>query len=235
MLFQQAIEIGHLRDHADRAEDGKRRRQDFIRHAGHHVATAGGDLIDTHRQIDTLFPDPLQLRRREPVSMHHAASALQAHDYLVAVPRHRQHRGNFPPQARHRRGSEVTVEIEHENARFRIRLYCIDLTALCGPLERFAPGFAFEFFLLLLLLEMQLEGLRIGNPGVEREPHGVDFFVDPGGLDMAFHRFLDAPGSGDRYDDHRQYGNDKGGQLGGKQAIFKKELSHAFLLLGEQV
>lgn len=48
-VFQEAIDVGDLRHYANRAKDSKRCADDFVRHAGHHIAAAGSDLIDRDR------------------------------------------------------------------------------------------------------------------------------------------------------------------------------------------
>ena len=59
MLFQQAMEIGQLGQHADGPDHGKWCRDNAVGHAGHHVTAAGGHLVDGDRQRHAGIPYPL--------------------------------------------------------------------------------------------------------------------------------------------------------------------------------
>ena len=61
MLLQQPMEIGQLRNDADGAKNCKRCAENLLTYTGHHVATTGSHLIDTHRQWHAGITDTHQL------------------------------------------------------------------------------------------------------------------------------------------------------------------------------
>ena len=58
-IFQEAVKVRDLRDHADRANNRKRCGHNFVRHAGHHVATARRHFIYGNGQRDLFFTQAL--------------------------------------------------------------------------------------------------------------------------------------------------------------------------------
>ncbi len=114
LLAQEAVEVGQLRHHADRADDGERRRHHPVGDAGHQVAAAGGDLVHRHRQAQPALADAAQLRGRQAVAVDHAAGALQAQQHLVLRAGHLQQGADLLAQGRHPAGFQITVEIQHK-------------------------------------------------------------------------------------------------------------------------
>ena len=55
VLLEQPMEVRHGRDDADRADDRKRRGDDAIRRASHHVAAARRNLVDRGGDLDLAF------------------------------------------------------------------------------------------------------------------------------------------------------------------------------------
>ncbi|MCY1434837.1 hypothetical protein D9M71_509120 [compost metagenome] len=83
MLLQQAIDVGQLRHHADRAQHGERRADDLLADTGHHVTTAGSHLVDAHGQRDAGLSNARQLRRSQAVAVHQATTAFKAQHHFV--------------------------------------------------------------------------------------------------------------------------------------------------------
>lgn len=117
------MDVGQLRHHADRAEDGEGRGKDPIADAGHHVAAAGRHLVNAHGQRHAGLADARQLRGRQAVAMDHATAAFQAQHHLVVLARHAQHRSHFVTQLLGSRGLDVAVEIEHVDPRLLFRMF----------------------------------------------------------------------------------------------------------------
>src|SRR3569623_882310 len=67
VLFEQAVEIGQLRDHTNGADDGKGRRENAVGDARHQITAAGRDLIHRHHQGDAGLLDAGELRGGEAV------------------------------------------------------------------------------------------------------------------------------------------------------------------------
>ena len=59
LLVEPPVEVGHLRQHADGADDGKGCRDDVVGDAGHHVAAAGRHLVHGDGQGRTRIGDAL--------------------------------------------------------------------------------------------------------------------------------------------------------------------------------
>ncbi len=114
VLFQQLVEVRQLGDHPDGADDGERRRQDLIRHAGHHVATACRHLVDGHGQLDVTIPQPLQLGGRQTVAVHHAAAGFEPQQHLVPRLGHPYHGAHLFAQGGHLLGIHAAVKIDDE-------------------------------------------------------------------------------------------------------------------------
>src|SRR4051812_41591197 len=85
VLLQQAVEVGHLRDHPDRSDDRERRRDDAVGHAGYHVAAARRDAVDADGDRDRALAQAHQLGGGEAVVRHGAPGALEADDHLVVL------------------------------------------------------------------------------------------------------------------------------------------------------
>ena len=85
VLLQQAIDVGHLRDDADAADDRERRGEDAIGDAGHQISAARRDLIDRSDHADRALAQPRQLRRGEAIARHRPAGAFDAHHDLVRL------------------------------------------------------------------------------------------------------------------------------------------------------
>ncbi len=83
VLAQQAMEIGDLCHHADGAQHRKRRCDNAIGDAGHHVSTAGRNAVHTHGEPHALATDALELRGRQAVGMDQATRAFQPHHDLI--------------------------------------------------------------------------------------------------------------------------------------------------------
>src|SRR5690606_23359552 len=83
MLLQHAVEVRQLCHYANRAKHGEGRRQYPVGDTGHHVATAGRDLVDAYRQGHAGVTHTGELRGGQPVGVDHAATAFQAHHHLV--------------------------------------------------------------------------------------------------------------------------------------------------------
>ena len=123
VLLQQAIEVGHLRDDADAAENRKRRGDDPVGGAGHEIPAARRDLIDAGRQLYRGGAQPQQLRGGEAVAGDGSTRALDAHDDFVLIrSRHRQHSVDLPPQPPNRAGADVALEAQDIDAFGRRRL-----------------------------------------------------------------------------------------------------------------
>ena len=58
-IFQETIEVRDLRNHPNRADNGERCCDDFIRHARHHIAATRRDLIYRHGERDLFIPQTL--------------------------------------------------------------------------------------------------------------------------------------------------------------------------------
>ena len=95
VLLQQFVEIGQRADDADRTENGKRRGDEFVGKARHHVTTAGGDFIDRDHQRDLPFAQPCQLRGGEAVGVYQPAATFQPQQDAVFRPRHLDDRANL--------------------------------------------------------------------------------------------------------------------------------------------
>ena len=84
------MKVWQLRDDPDRAEDGKRRCNDFITNAGHHITAAGGDFIYRHRQRNPRVLETRQLTGGKSIPMNHPATTFQAQQNLIGLPDYRQ-------------------------------------------------------------------------------------------------------------------------------------------------
>ncbi len=115
VLFQQAVDVGQLGHHANRAEDGKRCADDLLADARHHVAAAGRDLVDTHRQRHARLADPRQLRGRQAIAVDHATAAFKAQYHFVLGRGQAQQRSDFVAQAVGGRRLDVPVKIQHKH------------------------------------------------------------------------------------------------------------------------
>jgi hypothetical protein len=73
VLLEQAVQVGHLGHHADAADDGKRRGDDLVRHAGHHVATARRHAVDAHGELELALLQAGELGGGEAVVRHCSA------------------------------------------------------------------------------------------------------------------------------------------------------------------
>ncbi len=82
--FQQAVEIGDLRDHADGANNRERCCHNTIGYAGHHVTAAGRHFIHGRRDTQTLIAQTLQLRGCQAIAMNHAARAFKTQQHFIA-------------------------------------------------------------------------------------------------------------------------------------------------------
>ena len=118
VFLQDFVEIWQLRNHANGADYRERRRQNFIRDTGHHIAATGGDFVHTHGQGNVSLADARQLAGGQAVAVHHAAGTFQAHQYFVGGPRQTQYGGDFFAQTVGRRGLDIAVEVEHIKALF---------------------------------------------------------------------------------------------------------------------
>ncbi|MNK74095.1 hypothetical protein D3C87_936010 [compost metagenome] len=150
MLLQQAVDVGQLCNHADRTKNRKRRADDLLADARHHVAAAGRDLVDAHGQRHAGFTDPRQLRGCQTVAVNHAATAFQTQDHFVLWRGERQQCGDFMAQAFGGRGLDVAVEIQHEHTRFGVGLFLLLLRIFLGF------GLALAQSLELILVEQRL-------------------------------------------------------------------------------
>ena len=76
ILFEQSMKVGELRDHANRAEDGKGRSDDLITHTSHHVTAAGGDFVYRNRQRNPRVLEAHELAGCQAVAMNHSTTTL---------------------------------------------------------------------------------------------------------------------------------------------------------------
>ena len=117
VLFEQAIEVGNLRDNADAAENGEGRGDDPVGGGGHQIAPARRDLIDARGHRDPRRPKARKLRGGKAVSRHRAAGAVDADDDLIlAGPRDRQHGVDFAAQLLDRARANVALEVDDVDA-----------------------------------------------------------------------------------------------------------------------
>ena len=116
VLPEQTVDVGDLRQHADRADHGEGRRENMVRHRRHQIAAAGRHLVHRDGELQAAFAHAGELRRAEAVAVYRAASAFHTHHHLVVLFRRGHHRRDFTAQGIHRAGVEVAVEIEYEHA-----------------------------------------------------------------------------------------------------------------------
>ena len=157
-LFQQPMKIRDLRQHADRADNGERGRDDPVRHTGHHITAARGHLVHRGGQFDAAVPDAPELRGAEAIAMHRAAAALQERHDLVLVGGDREDRGDLLAQRGYPAGLDIALKVQHE-----------DLFSAAGRLV--LAG-------LFLLFNEFLEVLFRHDPGIQHQAHVTVFIVD---------------------------------------------------------
>ena len=91
VLLQEPMQVRHRRDDADRADERKRRGDDAVGRAGHHVAAARRHLVDRGGDVDLAFAQAQDLGRGEPVAGHRSASAFDPdHRFVRPGPRDRE-------------------------------------------------------------------------------------------------------------------------------------------------
>ncbi len=141
----------------------ERRRQDLVRDAGHHVATARRHLVDGHGQRDVLVPQPLQLGGGQAVTMHHAAAGFETQQHFVPGPCHAYHGTHLFPQGGHFLGIHAAVEVDDEQPAALILPLGFGLVlSLAGLLHLLALGLARQGCLQLMAPLLQLAG-EIGH------------------------------------------------------------------------
>ena len=124
--LQQAVEVGDLRDDADRTDQRERRGDDAVGGADHQIAAARRHLVDAGGHFHLAAREPHHLGRREAVAGHRAARALDLeHDFVGLRPRDREHGVDLGGEPAHRPRPQIALEIEDEDAllaRARARL-----------------------------------------------------------------------------------------------------------------
>ena len=84
------MKVRQLCDDPDRAEDGKRRSDNLITNAGHHITAAGGDFIYRDRQRNPRVLETRQLTGGKSIPMNHPATTFQAQQNLIRLSYYRQ-------------------------------------------------------------------------------------------------------------------------------------------------
>ena len=166
VLFQQAVEVGYLRDHTNGTNHGERGRQYAVCYASHQIATTGCNFVDRDRDIDPSVTKTHDLGSGKTIGMDHAAGALQPYQHFIALAYPEQNSCHFLAQQGDFAGTDVAMEVQYKYTFLRL-LWRILLRL----------GLGFSFFLLRFLsffYERRRQGCHL-----ECVRHIPEAIVDP--------------------------------------------------------